>query len=59
MTIQETLRVLTELEASKNLGGKPYKDISKLMSLEATTHNITEARNQLIAIKEKYNGKNK
>jgi len=44
MTLQQLLQTLQSLEALKASGGSRYKEITKLLAMEATTHNCSEAR---------------
>jgi len=42
MLIKELAALLDKLKEIKNHGGKKFKDASRLLNNEATTHNIME-----------------
>ena len=47
MTLKDALTMLALLDDLKNIGGKRYTEITKLLNSEATTHNMEEAAKML------------
>lgn len=47
MTLKDALMMLSLLDDLKNVGGKRFNEITKLLNMEATTHNIEEAAKML------------
>lgn len=52
MTLKETLITLALLDDLKNVGGERFNEITKLLNMEATTHNMEEANNYLRRLNE-------
>lgn len=51
MTLKETLITLALLDDLKNIGGKRFNEITKLLNMEATTYNMEEAAKMLEGLK--------
>lgn len=47
MTLKDALTMLSLLDDLKNIGGKRFKEITRLLNMEATTYNTEEAAKML------------
>jgi len=53
MTLENTLKTLTELTQYMYTGGKNYKTVQRMLQREATTHNLEEAEKLLEELQSK------